>query len=95
MEDLEHMQVLIPISSRTSFFPSEEYFFPKPLIEVAGRPMIELVVDQLKRQLNNPKFTFVIDRDDARTFSIDRICELVGGSGTHVIERMGQTSGAL
>ena len=95
MENLEHMQVLIPISSRTSFFPSEEYFFPKPLIEVAGRPMIELVVDQLKRQLTNPKFTFVIDRDDARIFSIDRICELVGGSGTHVIERMGQTSGAL
>ena len=95
MEDPEHMQVLIPISSRTSFFPSEEYFFPKPLIEVASRPMIELVVNQLKRQLTNPKFTFVIDRDDARTFSIDRICELVGGSGTHVIERTGQTSGAL
>lgn len=90
-----HMQVLIPISSRTSFFPIEDYFFPKPLIEVAGRPMIELVIDQLKRQLTNPEFTFVIDRDDARKFSIDRICELTGGSGTHVIERMGQTSGAL
>jgi dTDP-glucose pyrophosphorylase len=89
------MQVLIPISSRTSFFPSEEYFFPKPLIEVAGRPMIELVVNQLKRQLTNPQFTFVIDRDDARTFSIDRICELAAGSKTHVIERMGETSGAL
>lgn len=89
------MQILIPISSRTSFFPSEEYFFPKPLIEVAGRPMIELVINQLKRQFTNPKFTFVIDRDDARTFSIDRICQLAGGSGTHVIERIGQTSGAL
>ena len=89
------MQVLIPISSRSSFFPNEEYFFPKPLIEVAGRPMIELVINQFKRQLTIPKFTFVIDRDDARKFSIDRICELVGGPGTHVIERMGQTSGAL
>jgi NDP-sugar pyrophosphorylase family protein len=89
------MQVLIPISSRTSFFPVEEYFFPKPLIEVAGRPMIELVVNQLKNQFSDPKFIFVIDREGARAFSIDRVCELAGGSGTRVIERMGQTSGAL
>ena len=46
------MQVLIPISSRSSFFPDEDYFFPKPLIEVAGRPMIELVITHLKKQLN-------------------------------------------
>jgi dTDP-glucose pyrophosphorylase len=89
------MQVLIPMSSRSSFFPNEEYFFPKPLIEVAGRPMIELVVKQLKKQLNNPKFTFVIDHEDALAFSIDRICKLAGGTGTNVIERMGETSGAL
>jgi dTDP-glucose pyrophosphorylase len=89
------MQVLIPMSSRSSFFPKEEYFFPKPLIEVAGRPMIELVITQLKKQLNDPQFTFVIDREDARAFSIDRICELAGGAETNVIERMGETSGAL
>jgi dTDP-glucose pyrophosphorylase len=57
--------------------------------------MIELVIKQLKMQLNNPKFTFVIDREDARAFSIDRICELAGGPGTSVLERMGETSGAL
>ena len=89
------MQVLIPMTSRSSFFRKEEYFFPKPLIEVAGRPMIELVITQLKKQLNDPQFTFVIDREDARAFSIDRICKLAGGPGTNVIERMGETSGAL
>ncbi len=89
------MQVLIPMTSRSSFFPKEEYFFPKPLIEVAGRPMIELVITQLKKQLNDPQFTFVIDREDARAFSIDRICKLAGGAATNVIERMGETSGAL
>ena len=89
------MQVLIPISTRSSFFPNAEYFFPKPLIEVAGRPMIELVITQLEKQLNNPKFTFVIDREEARAFSVDRICKLAGGSEASVIERIGETSGAL
>lgn len=89
------MQVLIPISSHSSFFPDDDYFFPKPLIEVAGRPMIELVVSHLKKQLNNPEFIFVIDREHARSFSVDRICQLAGGLGTRVIERMAETSGAL
>lgn len=89
------MQILVPIASRSSFFPESDYFFPKPLIEVAGSPMIELIVRQLKKQLNDPQFTFVVDREEARVFSIDRICKLAGGAGTNVIERMGETSGAL
>ena len=89
------MQVLIPISVRSPFFPEEDYFFPKPLIEVAGRPMIELVITQLRKQLKDATFTFVIDRDDARAFSIDRTVQLAAGQGTRVIERMGDTSGAL
>ncbi len=89
------MQVLIPISSSSTFFPIEDYFFPKPLVEVAGHPMIELVTKQLKKQLNEPNFTFVVDREDARAFSINRTCELAGGPETKVIERMGNTAGAL
>lgn len=89
------MQILVPIASRSSFFPKNDYFFPKPLIEVAGSPMIELVVKQLKQQLDKPQFTFVVDREEARAFSIHRICKLAGGAGTNVIERMGETSGAL
>ena len=95
MEHHPYMQVLIPMSSRSPFFPKEDYFFPKPLIEVAGHPMIELVVKQLQKQITNPKFTFVIDRDDARAFSVDRICKLAGGAEANVIERIGETSGAL
>ena len=65
------------------------------MVEVAGFPMIELVIKQLKKQLNNPDFIFVIDQDDARKFSIDRICELIGGPRSRIIERLGETSGAL
>jgi NDP-sugar pyrophosphorylase family protein len=89
------MQVLLPISIQSPFFPANDFFFPKPLIEVVGRPMIEHVIGQLKKQFKNTKFTIVLPRDEARTFSIDRIVQLAGGEGTQVIERVGQTSGAL
>lgn len=89
------MQILVPIATRSSFFPEDQYFFPKPLIEVAGRPMIELVVSQLKEQIRDASFVFVIDRDAVRSFSIDKTVELIAGDGTQVIQRSGQTSGAL
>jgi NDP-sugar pyrophosphorylase family protein len=43
------MQILIPISGYSAFFPKEDFYFPKPLIEVAGTAMIEVVVRQLQR----------------------------------------------
>lgn len=89
------MQILLPISSRSPFFPKEEYFFPKPLIEIAGRPMIDLVVSQIQKRIDDHRFIFVVDREDVATFSIDRILKLSAGDGTLVIERTGNTSGAL
>ncbi|MFV0244056.1 MAG: glycosyltransferase family 2 protein [Qingshengfaniella sp.] len=89
------MQILIPISGRSAFFPTEEFYFPKPLIEVAGYPMIELVVDRLKRDFPDASFAFVVERDEARAFSLDRVLGLAAGEASTVIERLGATSGAL
>jgi NDP-sugar pyrophosphorylase family protein len=89
------MQILIPISGRTAFFPEDEYYFPKPLIEVAGQPMIELVVGSLKRDFPNADFTFILDREDARCFSLDRVLNLAAGATATIVERLGETSGGL
>jgi len=89
------MQVLIPISGQSTFFPKHEYYFPKPLIEIAGRPMIALVIEQLRRQLRDPQFVFVVDREDTRSFSLDRTLMLLSGASTRIVEKPGPTSGAL
>ncbi|MEB3168805.1 MAG: glycosyltransferase family 2 protein [Synechococcaceae cyanobacterium] len=89
------MQILIPISSYSPFFPKEEFYFPKPLIEIVGRPMIELVVEQLQHQFPDARFLFVIDREDSRSFSLDRTLSLLTGKETGIVERLGTTSGAL
>lgn len=89
------MQILIPISGRSSFFPSSEFYFPKPLVEVAGIPMIELVVRNLREAFADARYVFVVDRDDARSFSVDRVVKLAAGANSVVVERFGETSGAL
>lgn len=89
------MQILIPISGRTPFFPEDEYFFPKPLIEVAGQPMIELVIGNLKHDFPDAEFVFIVDREDARGFSLDRVLSLAAGENAKIVERLGPTSGGL
>jgi len=89
------MQILIPISGYSSFFPKEDFYFPKPLIEVAGTPMIEVVVRQLQRQFKDAHFIFVIDPEDARSFSLDRTLQLLAGEHTKIIQKPGPTFGAL
>lgn len=41
------MQILIPMAGEGSRFSKEGYQFPKPLIDVAGKPMIQRVVENL------------------------------------------------
>lgn len=89
------MQILIPISGYSVFFPKDDFYFPKPLIEVAGTAMIEVVVRQLQRQFKDARFIFVIDPEDARSFSLDRTLQLLAGDNTMIIEKPGPTSGAL
>jgi NDP-sugar pyrophosphorylase family protein len=85
----------MPIASRSQFFPEQEYFFPKPLIEIAGKPMIDCVVSALKATIRNPRFCFIISSDDARRFSLEETLHIVGGRTTKVIQRVGDTKGGL
>ena len=41
------MKILIPMAGEGSRFVKEGYTFPKPLIDVAGKPMIQKVVENL------------------------------------------------
>lgn len=89
------MNILIPISSYSEFFPENEFYFPKPLIEVVGQPMISLVVNRLQDIFPNSTFIFVVNANDSRSFSLDSTLKLLAGPSTVVIEKSDRTSGAL
>lgn len=48
----DKMNVLIPMAGFGSRFETAGYTFPKPLIEVNGKPMIQLVVENLNIEAN-------------------------------------------
>ena len=61
------MNILIPMAGRGSRFESQGYTFPKPLIEVKGKPMIQVVVDNLNIKA---KYTFIVQKDHYETYNL-------------------------
>ena len=89
------MQVLLPIAGRSDFFSSEQYFFPTPLIDVGGVPMVQRVVENLKGIGESSRFIFVAMHDDVTRFSLDRVLRLLSKDDAVVLSLRNSTQGGL
>jgi dTDP-glucose pyrophosphorylase len=88
-------QVLIPISENTDYFPKEDFFFPKPLADVAGKPMIVQVIKDREQRLAISRYVFVIPSELEREYSLGSILQINSCASVNIVERYGKTSGGL
>lgn len=84
------MNVLIPMAGNGSRFAQAGYTFPKPLIEVHGKPMIQVVVDNLAVDAN---FIFVVQKSHREKYNLDSMLSLIC-PGCKIVEVDGVTEGA-
>lgn len=89
------MIILVPVAGSTPFFPAEDFPFPKPLIEIADRPMIAWAVENLKSLEGEKRFIFVTMQDDAIKYSYDQVLRLLAGDDAVVVKLSARTAGAL
>ena len=59
----EKMNILVPMAGGGSRFASAGYTFPKPLVEINGKPMIQTVVENLNIEAN---YIFIVQNDFRR-----------------------------
>ena len=84
------MNVLIPMAGNGSRFAQAGYTFPKPLIEVHGKPMIQVVVENLAVDAN---FIFVVQKSHREKYNLDSMLSLIC-PGCKVVEVDSVTEGA-
>ena len=63
------MNVLIPMAGSGQRFRDAGYTLPKPLIEVNGKPMIQIVVESLALDAN---YIFIVNGKDCENYDIER-----------------------
>jgi len=84
------LNVLIPMAGAGSRFQKAGYTFPKPLIEVKGKPMIQLVVENLNIDAN---FIFVVQKSHREQYNLDTLLNLIAPN-CKVVEVDSMTEGA-
>jgi HAD superfamily hydrolase (TIGR01509 family) len=84
------MNVLIPMAGAGSRFQSAGYTFPKPLIEVRGKPMIQLVVENLNI---DARHIFVVQKSHYEQYNLKHLLNLIS-PGCEIVQVDGMTEGA-
>ncbi len=84
------MNILIPMAGRGSRFESLGYTFPKPLIEVKGKPMIQVVVDNLNIKA---KYTFIVQKKHYVKYNLQYLLNLIAPN-CNIVKVDGITEGA-
>ncbi len=84
------LNVLIPMAGAGSRFEKAGYTFPKPLIEVNGKPMIQVVVENLNIDAN---YIYVVQKTHRNKYNLDTLLNLIT-PGCKVVEVSEITEGA-
>lgn len=84
------MNVLIPMAGAGSRFANAGYTFPKPLIDVKGKPMIQVVVENLNIDAN---FIYVVQKVHKEKYNLETLLNLITPN-CNIIEVESLTEGA-
>lgn len=87
------LHVIIPLGGRATRFHERGYTFPKPLIEIGTRSMIELVLENLAPPAP-ARFTFICRKDHLTQFYLGDMLRLLA-PGCTIIPLEQDTAGAL
>jgi NDP-sugar pyrophosphorylase family protein len=78
------MKILIPMAGEGSRFSKEGYTFPKPLIDIKGKPMIQAVVENLDFDC---EYIFLVRKSHVEKYSglLDTLDRITNGRYQHVV----------
>ena len=84
------MNVLIPMAGAGSRFEQAGYTFPKPLIDVNGKPMIQRVVDNLNI---DARHIFIVQKSHYEKYALKHMLNLIAPN-CEIVQVEGMTEGA-
>ena len=86
------MKILIPMAGEGSRFAKEGYTFPKPLIDVNGKAMIQVVVENLDFDAT---YIFLVRKEHLKKYTgLKTTLDRITNSKFEIVEVDGLTEGA-
>ena len=88
------INILIPLGGKSGFFNASDYIYPRSLIEINGKTMIQRIIENYT-EIEDKHFIFVINQEDCDRYHLDSILRLLTDSQCDVIKLSGETKGAV
>lgn len=88
------INVLIPMGGKNQYFSEIEYPFPKPLIEIGQKTIIEHVLKNLATAGPRVQFIFVVSKADCRKFHLDSTLNIITDYQCKIVRLNNETKGA-
>jgi len=86
----DEFNILIPMAGAGSRFSSAGYTFPKPLIEVNHKPMIQVVIENLNI---STKFIYIVQKEHYEKYNLKYLLNLITPN-CEIVQVEGVTEGA-
>ena len=86
----EKLNVLIPMAGAGTRFAQAGYTFPKPLIEIHNKPMIQVVTDNLNIEAN---YIFLVQKEHYEKYNLQSVLNVLK-PGCTIVQVDGLTEGA-
>ena len=88
------INVVVPLAGPNLFFDDVMYPYPKPLIEVGDKTMIELFIENIKKINESLNFVFIVNESDCKKYHLDSTLNILTNYKCTLIKLTEPTRGA-
>jgi NDP-sugar pyrophosphorylase family protein len=88
------LKIIIPLAGSSELFEKAGFPYPKPLIEVKGKPMIEWVIESTKSITTPYQIVFIMKEEDSVKYHLDNTLKLLQ-SNCEIVKIKKNTKGGL
>lgn len=89
------INIVIPMAGPSVYFENSNFQYPKPLLEIDGKTVIERVVDYLSVINEEVRFIFIINEAEIEKYHLESTIKLIAGENSVVISQNNNTNGAV
>lgn len=89
------LTIVVPMAGGSAFFPETVHRYPKVFQEILGRPMIQVVVENLMKIQMEKRFVFVINEADAKKYRLDNVLKMLTDNNCDIVAQKASTKGAV